>query len=423
MPLHRWFRSLQWRLACLIILISIIIVALLLITRTTPQQQAAKERRWQVHAWRIMPKTYTPNVILYGIVESPQATAIEAAIHATVERVWVRDGDHVAQGDKLVSLDPREAEYALQTRQADVDELAAQIKAELAQHQNDQKALENEKKLVALLKNDVTRQQELKDRQVGSSASLENAVEQLEKQKLQLLQRELALTNHENRLSQLRAKYNHATARLAQAQLDLERANIVAPFAGRVTQLHVVRGNRVQPGEAVVELYDVGDIEVRAPVPTYYLAAIRAALTQNQRLIATANVDGHTIALQLMRLAGQVHQGRSGVDALLSLVDTQLALTLGRSLEVKLNLPPQVDVYLLPEEALYTNDTVYIIDNQRLRRAMVTRVGQITYKNYTYALVRSPELKPQAVVMTTHLPNARNGLWVVPNIAKAVTLE
>jgi multidrug efflux system membrane fusion protein len=75
-----------------------------------------------------------------------------------------------------------------------------------------------------------------------------------------------ALVLRRPQLESARAAAAAAEARLAQAEADLERATIVAPYAGRVLAKHVDVGQYVSPGTVMAEIYAVDYVEIRLPL-------------------------------------------------------------------------------------------------------------------------------------------------------------
>lgn len=83
-----------------------------------------------------------------------------------------------------------------------------------------------------------------------------------------------ALLLREPQLAEARAAVESAKAQLQQAELDLDRCQIKAPFPGRVWSKKVDAGQFVNKGETLGRLYAVDYAEVRLPLPldeTVYL--------------------------------------------------------------------------------------------------------------------------------------------------------
>ena len=74
-------------------------------------------------------------------------------------------------------------------------------------------------------------------------------------------------------------------------------------------------GNHTAPGQPLVEVADAEGLEVRAPVPDVYSAAVRRHLANGVAVTARTGGDEAGSAFVLARLAGNVRDGHSGIDA------------------------------------------------------------------------------------------------------------
>lgn len=87
------------------------------------------------------------------------------------------------------------------------------------------------------------------------------------------------LVLREPQLAEARASLAAAEAALEEARLDLERTEILAPFAGRVREESVDIGQFVTTGSRLAQIYSVDYAEVRLPVPDNELAYIDLPLS------------------------------------------------------------------------------------------------------------------------------------------------
>jgi hypothetical protein len=68
---------------------------------------------------------------------------------------------------------------------------------------------------------------------------------------------------------------------------------------------------------------------------------------------------------------------------------------------------------MLPFQALYGNDRIYRInDEQRLEALQIEQAGTIYEEGVEMLLVRSDQLRDGDRIVSTHLPNAVQGLKV-----------
>jgi RND family efflux transporter MFP subunit len=85
-------------------------------------------------------------------------------------------------------------------------------------------------------------------------------------EKLGLTGEPSGLVLHVPQLDSARAEAGAAEARLKQAEADLDRTRILAPYAGRVLEKGVDVGQYVSPGTVLAEVYAVDYVEIRLPL-------------------------------------------------------------------------------------------------------------------------------------------------------------
>lgn len=371
------------------------------------------ERAWRVDVQEIELQTLSPQLTLYGHVTSPRAASLRAAVEADVTQVPAEEGRRVEAGDTLVELDRRELSLLVDQRQADLDDLQAQLRALERSHARDQEALKREQTLLALARRSVERAEDLQRRNVGSPTAVEDAQRTLEQQALAVANRRLAVEDFEAQREQIKARARRAESLLEQARLDLERSRLTAPFDARISQVQVAPGDRVRVGDALVALYDLEALEVRARIPATYMPRVRAALEAHDAPQAMGQVDGLEVSLTLARLAGESPAGGAGVEGIFRVHSGAGEIPLGRFMTVRLSLPAQTDVIALPFEALYGLERIYRLEEDRMRRIGVERIGEWTdASGHERVLVASPELSTGDRIIVTRLPNAMDGLRV-----------
>jgi len=115
----RFFRALgkTGKLICMFLLL-IVVLLLLSVTGGAQSQGQAEVAPIPVSAIDAEAHAASPEVTVYGRVENPNTTTIEAATLAYVQEVFVREGQTVSAGDVLIQLDPRDALLVVQRAQA-----------------------------------------------------------------------------------------------------------------------------------------------------------------------------------------------------------------------------------------------------------------------------------------------------------------
>lgn len=374
---------------------------------------AEEEKVWIVSVEEVSPASIAPDLSLFGRIDSPRLARLSAALAADVVTVDVLEGEWASTGQRLVALDERDARLVLAERSAEVQELEAQLENERQRHESERRALGHELELLALARKAAKRAGDLAKSNVGSHSSHDIARQEETRQALAVNRRELAVTEYESRRRQLEARLARARARAEQARVDLDRSAVRAPFSGRIAEVMVSPGDRVRPGDRLLDLYDAAMLEIRAQIPTRKVAVVRDSLDRGLELSAWARVDGRRIEARLERLTSRIARGTGGTDALFRVTSGGERLALDQSVELSLQLPALADSVALPYEALYGLDRVYLLENDRMHGVQVDRLGETRAGDGNRrVIVRSHELVPGSRVIVTQLPNASDGLRV-----------
>lgn len=374
----------------------------------TPQ-----ERSWTVLATPAIPQPLSPQIELYAEIESPRQVTLRAALAADVEAVEVLEGSRFKQGDILIRLDTREVDFQIQQQRAQLDSLRSQLDTERLSFETHQKALQIEREMYQIAERSLERQTNLSGRNLSSREQLDAAEMNLAQRQLNLVSRQQAIANHPNQVSQLEAAIAQAQTQLDRLTLDRSRAEVKAPFDGRVSTVSISAGDRVRSSDPLARIYPTSALEVRAQLPMRILPLIKQGNNELPELSASVQLDGRKMPLELARLSAEVAAGSAGIDAMFRFVDTAYAPEPGRTLSLQLNLPIIDDLIALPPVALYGTDRVYRVVDSRLEAVKVEHYGdRVKADGSPEVLVRSDKISAGDQIITTQLPNAVSGMLV-----------
>ncbi len=393
-----------------ILAVGVAIFVLLKITQPPAIPVTHSERSWRVQTLIAKPQQLAPSLTLYGQIETPELVQASAPMKSRVTSIYVREGDPIKKGKILLTLDERDFKPHLIQAEAGVAELKGQIQSEQSRYKADKEAYSYEKSILQLEQSAVKRAKMLKDKNLGSVATLEEAEAKLKRQQLAYTDRKLALDDHASRLQQLNARLTNAKAEVELAQLDLERSQVIAPFDGFVEKLSVSTGNQVQDNQLLLTFYSTEQLEVRAKIPVTFQNEIQKALLANQALSASAHYAGAPLHLELNRLSGMADA--RGIDALFSFLSGSEWVRPGSSISLSLTRATRENVIVLPYSAIYDNNRIYRVIDDHLQLVNVQIIGNYLAENNEKLLIFSDEIQPSDKILITHLPNAMSGLKV-----------
>ncbi len=195
------------------------------------------------------------------------------------------------------------------------------------------------------------------------------------------------LTLREPQVAEARAAFQAAEATLAQAQQDLKRTEVRAPFAGRVRKKMADVGQFVNRGTPVATGYSIDIVEVRLPLPDAELAYLDIPLhyrggamsESGPRVRLTAQFGGDRYAWEgrVVRTEGEIDPKSRMVHVVARVEDPygrrggrtdRPPLSVGIFLDARIEGRTAEGVVVLPREALRGRDTVWVVDeDDRLR--------------------------------------------------------
>jgi len=403
-------------LPLVILLLTVMLVILFKLLQPAPPVKVQEEKIWTVQIHRLSDAARAPQLELYGYVESPFTTTITSSINADVKSLNVKEGEHVKLGQSLITLDDAEVQLALDEKNSNVAELKALITSEKNRYKNDLNALKIEKSLVVLAEKKLAREAKTSKSKLTSQSSYDSQQQALNNQKLALNARQLSVTDHPARLAQLEARLARNQALAEQAKINRERANVSAPFDGIILKTETSPGEHIRPGETLLELYSISEVELRAQLPHKFIPVVKQAIADQTELHAVIQTETGEHMVSLNRLSGSIDDSSNGVDALFSVdSETRHSLTIGDTLKLRLELPAIEDVYSVPVSSIYGTNRLYRVEDERLAVVKVEKLGRQYRHNKQFILVRSDRLRTGDEIITTQLPHAVSGLKVKTN--------
>ena len=325
-----------------VVLVGFGAAALLVATGPRVEPRAPERIAPLVRAIEVEPETIRLQVSTHGTVMPRTESDLVPEVSGRV--IWrspnLVSGGFFDEVDPLLRIDPLDYEVALEQARADV----ARARSELSDANRDDQ-----------------RQQDLKAQGVASDAQREDAA---------------------NRLAIAKAALRVAQAALARAERDLERAEIVAPYPGRVRSERVDVGQFVVRGSPVATLYAVDRAEVRLPIHDEELAFLEVPLAREQSdvpaqfpVVLRARFAGveHAWEGKIVRTEGELDPRTRMVHVIAEVADPYAPddtppLSVGLFVEADISGKEAEGIVTLPRSSLRGENQVLVIDAEdRLR--------------------------------------------------------
>jgi multidrug resistance efflux pump len=387
-----------------------------------PDRRQVSERVYPVTTVTAEPGQHSPTLTLYGKVVTPRTSSLTAAVSSEVRAVMVTDGMSVHRGQSLIELDDTDGALNLARMEADLLEAEASLLSLQQALTDNRLILDEEVALGQLAVRKASRYRRLGEDQAISEEVLNAALSEGHRQSI-TLQRQQALVNDlPNQIAQAEAGVKRARARFQEALVLLDRTRINAPFDGRVISVSVSPGERVSPGTDLAVIYDSASLEIRAQIPERHLSDIRQALASGQPIEGETVDSSSPQRITLTRLGSDISPGKTSVDGLFALKND--GLELGRVVQFSVQLPPIDNTVLLPIEAIYGGDRVFIVTGQRLEAIQVDRLGERRADNGRHSiLVRSSQIDPGTSIVVSQLANGVTGMKVSQPTSKLADVK
>lgn len=224
-----------------------------------------------VRAETVTRQTISSVITTNGRVEPVQNFEAHAQAQVMVKRVLVHEGDTVKNGQLLIQLDDADARAQSAKALAQLRSAEAAMQAVTAGGTQEEVLTTRADIIKAQAERDAAQRnlqavQRLQQTGAASPAEVEAARNRLQKADadLQLLQSKLTGRFSNPEIVKVQAATEEARTAYAAAQEVLKNSHITAPFTGVVYQLKVKAGSYVNPGDLLLQMANLNQVQVRA---------------------------------------------------------------------------------------------------------------------------------------------------------------
>lgn len=348
--------------------------------------RAAEERVVAANLLALGAAEITPRITAYGKVEARRTLDLRLRQGGTV--VWVadtfRDGGEVAQGARLLQLDPVPAEDALNLARADLAEAEGAATAALAAVDLAIEDLAAAEAQTDLRRQALERQIDIDAQGAGSPQAVETAELAVSASEQAVLSRKQALASARERVDQTAVAVTRARVALAEAERTLADTVLTAGIGGRIEGVSVVPGAVVTANEALGRIIDPAALDIALRLSTAQYARLldaKGALRPSPVTVVLPGLAGEApLRGRLDRVGAAVGEGQTGrlVFATLDPAATgALLLKPGDFVEVTIEGVTLPDAALVPATAVGRQGTVLALGPEdRLEEVAVEVLGR-----------------------------------------------
>lgn len=190
------------------------------------------------------------------------------------------------------------------------------------------------------------------------------------------INRLIALGNYAPHVKLEEAKTELIAAQKQKQQIlstGLGRELIRSPISGTVSDIHILPGQILQPGQPLAEIIDTSVLRVEAY--TYNYALSSQILSASLRIPEDSE---HLYPLTLMGLSPRVGENDQAQHILFSLKEPVQGLMIGMLVDVMVAIPSPSKKIIIPQKALLksgTHYTVFVLSEPELIIARLVQVG------------------------------------------------
>jgi RND family efflux transporter MFP subunit len=369
------------------VLVLAVMIAILLIT-LRPKAKRITPKKTGVLVEILTVKAQDLNMIIetYGTVKPREILKLVAEVKGKIVKICpsFEEGGFIKKGAVLIKIDPRTYQLEVKRRRVQIDQIKAESKHLQQEIKNLEASINIAKSDVTLAQANFFRLKKLMSEKVVAQTTLDKTEQKYlaRLEHLQGLENQLALTGPLK--EKLKAQRDMARVLLGQAELDLERTSIVAPFDGWVLEKSVEVGLHVKSGQYLGGIYSAGalDIEVRIPVKDlkWLPPDSSPGLAPEAEIFLDSPDNPRPWKGHLARRLAKMDEKTRTLPVIIEVSETAASvenpsvenpgvfhLKPGMFVTVKIKGGKIEQVFVLPRHVIHNGDVVYIMQDNKLK--------------------------------------------------------
>ncbi|MGC6403613.1 MAG: efflux RND transporter periplasmic adaptor subunit [Candidatus Comchoanobacterales bacterium] len=375
------------------ILITLVLSATLLLVNTKEDNITQNQPAPIMVKTLLLGKQLPPMIKAYGTLKNNDHAIISAEISGKITNI-IPNGSVVTAGKELINID--DGTYSRNLNQAKLNtQSLMKNKNRIIERIQHLKTLQSKNARITDIKtSDFDKQHDLyqkkllsdQDKNISEEKALLSAIN------LDNINNEIAELHHQQNLMEL--QYQQALIAQKQAESQMNKTIIKAPYDGIVTDTFVVKGELAQPNTPLLSLSNPDGMYLETHIPYPYLDRIQSVHSLSAH-------DEHNHSFTLTNIIPHSANGLS-IEAILKPEEPGQFIE-GQRLGVWVELPHLQDTFAIPESSLY-EDHIYRLQQGRLERIKVHIKGR-AYDEEPMVIIASQNLNVNDPILLTRLYN------------------
>ena len=373
------------------------------------------ERVWNVTAQRVQLGNIKPVLKVFGEIVAGRKVDLRTFVGGEIVEASpnLRDGGIIESDELILRIDPFNYENAVDEAVARQTEASARHEELLAQRTQEENLFKRAEEQAILKQRDLNRAVKLAKAGHISQKTLDDKRLAVSMQQQSVEMRKSSLAIQEARLEQQEGAVKRSEIVVANAERNLMRTELKAPFRGFLNNVTAAEGRHLNVNDRIATLTDADQLEVRFHLSDQQFGRIvtSAGQLKGQDINILWKIGKKTLPFdgQIIRIGAEISQIAGGVSVFAAVATPSVDSILrpGAFVQVQLADRPYENVVRLSENVLYNGNIVYIIVDGRLEPRPVETIGNIGGD-----VIIGNGLKTGDVVLTTWFAEAGPGTRV-----------
>ena len=398
--------------------LALVIAVVLVIMRPKAERQKPVEKGLLVEVVPATTQDVEMVVETFGTVGPRESLKLVAQVGGPVVDInpAFKEGRFVPAKTLLIQIDPRTYRLAVERANVRIKQAEADLKRLEQEVLNLRARIRIARSDVKLAKNEYERLKKLVERKVIAQSQLDKTEQAYlaSKERLQAIENQMALVDPQKET--LIAARDMARVMYQEAELNLERSRMIAPFDAWVLEKVIEVGQQVNIGQQLGRIYSAGALDIEVRIPAKDLKWFPDDMGQETPIPADvifnnggsrnvwsgrvarvkAMMDQRTRTLPMVVEVDEVISSANSLD--------QFSLRPGMFVTVQIKGKRVENVFVLPRYLVYPGDVVYTVQDHTLKSNSVTIL-----RGYKDKVIIGEGLSEGDLIVTSPLPSPTDG--------------